>query len=116
MTEAPAAADWAPASCTLPTAERPLRLAEFDDFFRTALLRSTRSWATRLDLVVLPESDAIARDLAERETSCCSFFRFHFDHGPDDFVMRIGVTTDHIDVLDAVQTRISGITGVDGDV
>ena len=25
--------DWAPDACTLPTAERPLRVAEFDDLF-----------------------------------------------------------------------------------
>ena len=31
--------DWAPTSCTLPTAEQPLRLAEFDEFFRAAVRR-----------------------------------------------------------------------------
>jgi len=59
--------DWVPAACTLPTVEQPLRLAEFDEFFRAAARRSTRNSATRLDLVVMPESEAIARDLAERE-------------------------------------------------
>src|SRR5260370_38005053 len=112
MTNAPAAEDWAPASCTLPTVEQPLRLAEFDDFFRAAVRRSTRTWTTRLDLAVLPDSEATARDLAERETSCCSFFRFDFEHAADGLVMRIGVPRDHIDVLDALQARITGMSGV----
>ncbi len=112
MTNAPAAEDWAPASCTLPTVEQPLRLAEFDDFFRAAVRRSTRTWTTRLDLAVLPDSEATARDLAERETSCCAFFRFDFDHVPDGLVMRIRVPRDQIDVLDALQARITGMSGI----
>ena len=91
--------------------EQPLRLAEFDQFFRTALRRSIRTSTTRLDLVVSWESEATARDLAERETGCCSFFRFDFDHVEDGLVMRIGVPIDHIDVLDALQARIFALVG-----
>ena len=119
MTKAPTAEDWVPASCTLPTVEQPLRLAEFDDFFRAAVRRSTRTWTTRLDLVVLAESEATARELATRETSCCSFFRFDFEHAADGLLMRIGVPKTHIDVLDALQARIlsvAGIKTVHGDV
>lgn len=110
---------WVPPACTLPTVEQPLRVAEFDDFFRIAVRRSTRTWATWLDLVILPESETMARNLAERETSCCSFFRFDFERAPDGVLMRIGVPGDHIDVLDALQERILsvvGITTVHGDV
>jgi len=32
-----AAGSWVPDACTLPTAERPLRLAELDDLFATAV-------------------------------------------------------------------------------
>jgi hypothetical protein len=111
--------DWVPATCTLPTVEQPLRLAAFDEFFRAAARRSTRNSATRLDLVVMPESEAIARDLAERETSCCSFFRFDFHPAADGLVMSIGVPKSHIDVLDALEARISTVVGVktvNGDV
>jgi hypothetical protein len=112
MAKTPTAEDWVPASCTLPTVEQPLRLAEFDEFFRTALRRSTRTSATRLDLVILRESGITARDLADRETRCCSFFRFTFDHAHDGLVMRIGVPEDHVDVLDALQARIFSAVGV----
>jgi hypothetical protein len=36
-----------PAACTLPTAARPLRLAEFDALFATALRRQERLSARR---------------------------------------------------------------------
>ncbi|WP_433352534.1 hypothetical protein ACQP25_05150 [Microtetraspora malaysiensis] len=29
--------EWTPAECTLPTEERPLRVAEFDELFASAL-------------------------------------------------------------------------------
>ena len=104
--------DWAAASCTLPTAEQPLRLAKFDDFFRASVRRSTRTSSTRLDLLILAETDAVARDLADRETTCCSFFRFTFGRAQDGAVMGIDVTNDHVDVLDALQTRILSVAGV----
>jgi hypothetical protein len=112
MAKTPTAEGWAPTSCTLPTVEQPLRLAEFDDFFRAAVRHSTRTSATRLDLVVLRESEAIARDLAERETGCCSFFGFNFGTAQDGLVMRIGVPKHHVDVLDALQARIFAVAGV----
>ena len=43
--------DWAPDACTLPTTERPLRVAEFDDLF-ASVLRSERPEDTRLELVI----------------------------------------------------------------
>jgi hypothetical protein len=51
------AEDWTPDACTLPTTERPLRLAEFDDLF-TARLRSDRPAPTRLDLVLPRDAEA----------------------------------------------------------
>ena len=107
--------DWVPAACTLPTVEQPLRLAEFDEFFRTA----DRPRTTTLELVISPESEASARDLADRETSCCSFFHFDFHPAADDLVISIGVPKDHVDVLDALQARITAVLGVQtvhGDV
>lgn len=62
---------------------------------------------TILDDAALRECEATARDLAERENSCCSFFHFDFDAAADGLMMRIGVLEDHVDVLDALQARIS---------
>jgi hypothetical protein len=100
--------DWAPDACTLPTAERPLRVAEFDDLF-TFVVRAQRREPQRLDLVLRRIVEAQARDLARRESECCSFFTFEFESigdDSDDVVMQIGVPREHVEVLDALEARI----------
>lgn len=95
----------------LPSVEQPLRLAEFDDLFRTAVYRAARTRETQLDLVISAESEASARHLADRESGCCSFFEFSFTAGSDDrVVMGIGVPDQHVDVLDALQARVTSVT------
>ena len=98
------AGDWAPDACTLSTAERPLRVAEFDDLF-TFVVRAERRAPTLLDLVLRRIVEAPAKDLARRESECCSFFTFGFEADGDDVVMHIGVPPQHIDVLDALEAR-----------
>lgn len=69
---------WVPESCALPTAERPLRTAEFDRLFATAVRRVDRIGAERVALELRPEPAvaAAAADLIVRETACCEFFTF----------------------------------------
>ena len=75
-----APADWVPVdSCTLPSAEQPLRLAEFDGLFAAALRAVERPHpATRARLVLAGEQGLAERvqRLADAETACCSFFTF----------------------------------------
>ncbi len=68
----------APDACTLPTAEQPLRVAEFDRLFSRYLVRVDRHGPTRAELVFAGPAGLAGeiRGLAERETSCCSFFDF----------------------------------------
>jgi hypothetical protein len=94
--------DWAPDACTLPTSERPLRVAEFGDLFGH-VLRWTRSEKTRLDLVLPSGIEAAARDLAQRESECCSFFTFEFEPVDDNIVMHICVPPSQVLVLDAIE-------------
>jgi hypothetical protein len=96
--------DWAPDACTLPTAERPLRVAEFNDLF-TFVVRAERQEPQRLDLVLRRIVEAPARDLARRESQCCSFFTFEFESAGDDLVMHIAVPPEHVEVLDALEAR-----------
>lgn len=98
--------DWAPEACTLPTTERPLRVAEFDDLFGY-VRSSTRPAPTRLELALPSEIEAAARDLASRESQCCSFFNFEFAPGGHEVVMRIGVPAEQVAVLDAIQARVT---------
>jgi len=98
--------EWAPDACTLPTTERPLRVAEFDDLF-TFVVHAERRDPQRLELVLRRIVEAPARDLARRESECCSFFTFEFENVGEDFLMRIGVPAEHVAVLDAIEAHVT---------
>ena len=97
--------DWTPDACTLSTAQRPLRVMEFDELF-ALVLRKTRAQPTRLDLVVPAGVEATARSLAERENACCSFFTLEFEPAGSDVVMHISVPPDQVGVLHAIELRV----------
>jgi hypothetical protein len=92
-------------SCTLPTVERPLRLAEFDDIFSTALTAQTRLSATVLRWSLDFGAEAVARDLAARETQCCSFFTFSLTSDGDTVQVDVRVPAVRSEVLDALAAR-----------
>lgn len=94
-------------ACTLPTAEHPTRLAEFDQFFTHAVTATARPTPTRLELRLTRDGDAesIGRDLTARESACCSFFTFTFVTDPKGTMLRIEVPSQHVDVLDTLAAR-----------
>lgn len=96
---------WVPEACTLPTAQRPTRLAEFDDLFATALRSQQRLSATRLRWRLDPAAEPTARDLTGRETQCCSFFTFTFAKTEGAVQLDVEVPAAHVDVLDALADR-----------
>jgi hypothetical protein len=97
---------WVPQACTLPTADQPLRLAEFDDLFATALRGQRRVSPTALHWELDPKAEALARDLTARESSCCSFFSFVYSPaGGDVLELDVEVPAAHVEVLDALETR-----------
>ncbi|MCG7607885.1 MULTISPECIES: hypothetical protein [Mycobacterium] len=100
---------WGPESCSLPTGEQPARVAEFDRLFADSVLRSARLSATRLDLVLPSAAEATARDLADREAGCCSFFTFDFAGAGTDVVMSISVPQAQVEVLDALTDRVDAV-------
>ena len=105
-----------PDACTLPTAERPLRLAEFDDLFATAVRRVDPVSAThaRLHLTGPAGLTARVRDLATRETACCAFFTFTTTVQPvtegEAVVLDIEVPAAHADVLASLTQRASTVS------
>ncbi|WP_246351041.1 hypothetical protein [Nocardia barduliensis] len=107
----PSSGDWVPASCTLPTAEQPVRVAAFDRFFAESVQRTDRPVPTRLDLLLDAEAEAAGRDLAGRESGCCSFFTFTFEATGAGPVMRIEVPDSEVEVLDALATRVAASIG-----
>ena len=103
---------WAPAACTLPTPERPLRVAEFDNLFVTSLIAQHRLNPTRLRWLLDPAAEAAARDLTERESGCCSFFTFTFTFTttggqPERLQLDVDVPPNQVAVLDALSVRAS---------
>ncbi|MCP9949591.1 hypothetical protein [Actinomadura madurae] len=66
---------WAPQACTLPTAERPLRVA------------------------------GRAAELAARETGCCSFFTFTLTATGGELTLDVSAGDRHAGVLDALTSR-----------
>ena len=98
-------------ACTLPTAERPLRLAEFDALFAEAVRGVERDG----DVVRLLMGGAAGlhervRDLAARETQCCSFFRFDLAGSDADLVLTISVPAERHDILAALADRATELS------
>ncbi|WP_280401335.1 hypothetical protein [Nocardia carnea] len=112
MTISPVPGEWVSDDCTLPTVEQPTRVAEFDRFFADAVRDIRRPASARLELVFAHDAEPVARDLAARESSCCSFFTFDFTSTAEWSVMRVSVPASYIEVLDAfaarAQARMSG--------
>ncbi|WBB93762.1 hypothetical protein [Verrucosispora sp. WMMC514] len=105
-------AGWVPDACTLPTADRPLRLAEFDRFFGAAVRTAERVSAQhlRLRLDSAAQVEQTARDLTARESSCCSFFVFDLLRpDPDALILDVRVPAGHVDVLDALADRVAAV-------
>lgn len=97
---------WVPDACTLPTAEQPLRVAEFDELFSWALRDVTRVAPTTLRLGLDQAAQPTARELTARESECCSFFTFGFVPADDrTFTLEISVPPAHTDVLDALAAQ-----------
>ncbi|MFI6180429.1 hypothetical protein ACIA8R_33145 [Nonomuraea sp. NPDC051191] len=113
---------WAPSACTLPTAEQPLRVAEFDALFADAVQGLTRPESTRLrlDLVFGPGTAARTAELTARENGCCSFFTFTLIIADGCLTLDVSVPPERVDVLDALQARAGAAAtlrapGDDGD-
>ena len=96
---------WVPDACTLPTAERPLRLTEFDDLFAAALRGRQRIAKTNLRWRLHPGAETTARELAGRESACCSFFTFTFSTDGEDLLLDVTMPGAPVDVLDALAAR-----------
>ncbi|MEK6443780.1 hypothetical protein [Pseudonocardia sp. T1-2H] len=101
---------WVPVdACTLPTAQQPLRLDEFDALFTASLRRVERrepGWL-RLHLAGTDEVEARVRDLAARESECCSFFTFDVRRG-DEVIVDVRVPGNRTEVLDGLARQAAG--------
>jgi len=94
-------------ACTLPTVERPLRVAEFDELFSTAVRDVERlaPGKVRMTLAGPASLAGTVRDLTARETACCSFFAFTVTGSTDGVILDIAVPPERVPVLDALTDR-----------
>jgi hypothetical protein len=93
-------------ACTMPTAERPLRLAEFDELFATSV-RTVERRGSGVRLHLAGEDGLVdqVRDLTARETSCCSFFSFAVEGTDHNLTLDISVPPERQQILDALAER-----------
>lgn len=105
-----------PEACTLPTAEQPVRLAEFDELFATVhRVDPVSATHARLHLIGAAGLAARVRDLTARETECCSFFTFTTTPAPaaggEAVVLDIEVPPAYAEVLASLTGRASTAIG-----
>jgi hypothetical protein len=105
---------WAAHSCTLPTVERPLREAEFDELFARALLRIDRPEWNQVSLELEPSAEVASRaaDLMVRETACCSFFTFTLTAIGGALRLDVSVPRGQIEVLDGLAARAGTVAEI----
>jgi hypothetical protein len=94
-------------SCTLPAAELPGRLAEFDAAFAAGLRRADVISPTHARLVFTADraqAEALA-GLLDRESQCCSFFTFDQRAEGDRVTVDVTVPPGHAETLAALAGR-----------
>ncbi|WP_433331975.1 hypothetical protein [Spirillospora sp. CA-294931] len=98
---------WASEACTLPTAERPLREAEFDALFARAVteVRTVAPGKVAMRLRADPEVAGRAAELAARETECCSFFTFTLIATGGALTLEVAAADRHAEVVAALAER-----------
>ncbi|HEX5088352.1 MAG TPA: hypothetical protein VFV89_11135 [Nocardioides sp.] len=100
-------------ACTLPTAERPLRVAEFDSLFAASATAVSRrgDGSVRIALSGGPGLVERVRDLIEREAACCSFFTFAVQGSDEELTLDVSVPPGRRDILEALAARAEERTG-----
>ena len=99
-------------ACSLPTADRPQRVAAFDGLFVDALRGVERRGSTRARLLLDVAAEGRARGLADAESTCCSFFTFEVQHVSAGLVaMDVEVPAAHTAVLDGLVARAVAASG-----
>lgn len=104
---------WVPEACALPTAEQPMRVAEFDEVFSRAVRGAERIAASRLRLDLDPAPGVAGRvaDLAVAETDCCSFFTFALTVAGGRLTLEVTVPPRYAGLLDALAARAAEMSG-----
>lgn len=118
--------DWcAPEACSLPLADQPARVAEWDDLLSGSVRAMTEvPGGLRLELDRTPSVCVQLTDLAERESRCCSFLTFTITVSSDALRLDVTAESGYEKVAAAMARRIDALradvdarrrsTGADG--
>jgi len=94
-----------PVACTLPGADQPGRLDEWNELLGLTLGRASVAGGVRLWFPPDPHVAGRLGDLAVREQACCSFFTFTLHLTPDAVTLDVHAPEDALQVL-------SGLFGI----
>ncbi|WP_197022401.1 hypothetical protein [Saccharomonospora piscinae] len=103
---------WVPAeTCTLPSGDRPTRLAEFEELFAASLHGLSREGPGLLRLRLHGGADVAsrARELTAREAECCGFFDFTVTRRGQRVTVDVRVPPDRRGVLDGVAAQAAAV-------
>lgn len=105
-------AAWVPQACTLPAADRPGRMAEFDEVFAQAVRAVERAGPSRMRLDLDPGPGVAGRiaELAAAESGCCSFFTFILTVTGGRLLLEVTVPAAQTAVLDALAARAAALS------
>ena len=98
--------EWcAPEACSLPIADQPARVVEWDTLFRTVRTIERVPGGVRFELDRLQADVAGVADLADRESQCCAFFTFGVTVASDSLTLSVDADADHAEVVEALAGR-----------
>jgi hypothetical protein len=105
--------DWcAPEACSLPRADQPARVAEWDALFTDAVCAvSPIDGGVRFVVDRTVSTPAVVADLADRESQCCSFLGFTVAVGDGTLTLDVTADPDHADVVAALAGRARSLSG-----
>jgi hypothetical protein len=99
--------DWcAPDACSLPIADQPARVGEWDALFQTAVREiETGPGGVRFLLDRSRATVAAVADLADRESQCCALFTFGVAVASDALALSVDADPEHAEVVQALAAR-----------
>jgi hypothetical protein len=99
--------EWcAPDACSLPVADQPGRVGEWDLLFQKAVREiETVPGGVRFELDPSRVKVAAVEDLADRESRCCAFFTFRVSVASDALALSVDADPEHAEVVEALAAR-----------
>ena len=105
--------DWcAPEACSLPSADQPARVAEWDALFAGAVCEvSPITGGVRFAVDRTAAGPAAVADLADRESQCCAFLAFTLVLGNGTVTLDVTSDSGHAEVVEALAGRAAALAG-----